>query len=365
MEIKSIKTLMLSIPLRKPVTFATRTVHRRQFSVVQVFTDEETYGIGCVPIGDPLAVTGIIERKLKSLVVGENPFSTEKIWEEMYREMYRDRKGAAIRAISALDIALWDIKGKALKMPLYKLLGGYRDKVPCYASGGYYREGKGLKGLEKEMVRYVEQGFTAVKMKVGAVSLKKDVERVKVARDAIGPDIDLMIDANNAYDTHTAIKAGRMFEKYDIYWLEEPVWPDNIKGSAEVAAALDTPVASGELEYLRYGFRELIENRAVDIIQPDATVVGGITEWIKVAAMASAWNIPVAPHWEQEIHMHLAAAVPSAFTVELFVKGGDIRLEDKIYKGYVEPEKGYLKVPNKSGLGIELDPDAIKKYQLK
>lgn len=365
MEITDVKTLGLSIPLERPVTFATRTVYERCFSIVQVVTDEGITGIGCVPIGNPLSVTAIIERNLKRLLVGETPFAVERIWEKMYREMYRDRKGSAIRAISAVDIALWDVIGKALKMPLYKLLGGYRDRVPCYASGGYYRESKGLEELAKEMVGYVERGFAAVKMKVGALSLKRDVERVKAVRDAVGPDIDLMIDANNAYNAHTAIKAGREFEKYDIYWFEEPVWPDDVHGSALVAAALDTPVASGELEFTRYGFRDLIENRAVDIIQPDATVVGGISEWMKVAAMASAWRIPVAPHWEQEVHVHLAAAVPNVLTVEFFPREGDIRLEDRLYAEYMEPKKGYLEVPKKLGLGIELNEEALKKYQFK
>lgn len=364
MKIDGVETIPLSVPLDKPAQFATRTVKEREFSIARVFTNEDVVGIGCVPIGEPFSVTSIIERKLKNLVIGEDPFATEIIWDKMYREMYRDRKGAAIRAISAVDIALWDIKGKALNMPLYKLLGGNQKKVPCYASGGYYKEGKGIEGLVKEMMSYVNRGFKAVKMKVGAVSLDQDIERVKAVRENIGEDITLLIDANNAYNTHEAIKAGRAFEKYDAYWFEEPVGPEDFLGSRKVAEKLDIPVASGELEYTIYGFMNLVENRAVDIIQPDATVVGGITEWMKIAGLARAYGIPVAPHWEQEVHMHLTSATPNAMWVEFFMKEIDVRKEAELYKDYVEPVNGYLEIPDKPGLGVELDEKAVEKYRI-
>jgi D-arabinonate dehydratase len=171
-----------------------------------------------------------------------------------------------------------------------------------------------------------------------------------------------MIDANNAYDPITAIKAGREYEKYNIFWFEEPVWPDDIKGSAEVASALDTPIASGELEYTRYGFRDIIQNCAADIIQPDASIMGGITEWLRVNSMAVSLGFGVAPHNAQEINSHLAGAKPNVMFVEFFVKGGDIRLEDKIFKEYREPKNGYLTLSDEPGLGIELDQETISRY---
>lgn len=331
---------------------------------MELITDEGIEGLSVIPIGDPISVAAIIERKLKKLVIGEDPFNSERIWHKMYLELFRDRKGSAIRAISAVDIALWDIKGKALNLPLYKLLGGYRDKVPCYASVGYYRKGKGVQELVNEMVSYVDKGFKALKMRIGGASLREDLERVKAVREAVGDDIALMVDANHAYTVPEAIKAGKKFEKYEIYWFEDPVWPDDYSGLAKVADALDVPIATGELEFLRYGFKELIAHGSADILLIDATVVGGISEWIKVANMASAWNIPIAPHWEQEVHMHLAAAFQNVLWLEFFPREDGIRLEDRLYKEYFEPVQGVLKLPDKPGLGLELDRESLKKYSI-
>ena len=363
-KITNLKTIPLVIKLENPIEFSTRFVDKREFTIVQIFTDIGLIGESCVPIGDPISVAAIIERKLKDLVIGQDPFDYEKIWDRMYREMYRDRKGSAIRAISAVDIALWDLKGKALEMPLYKLLGGYRSIVPCYASGGYYYKNKGLEGLAEEMSMYVDKGHWAMKMKIGAVSVKEDIERVKLARETIGPDRTLLIDANNSYDSYTAIKFGRVLEEIDAYFFEEPVHPENLLGSKKVAEALDIPIASGELEYTVFGFRELIEKGGVDIIQPDATVLGGITEWLKVAALATANGIPIAPHWEQEIHMHLVGALPNTLWVEYFHDEIGVRHEDKLYIETLKPIDGYLHIPDKAGLGTEFNPEAIKRYRI-
>jgi len=364
MKIVDVEALGLSVPLEQPVFFATRAVKEREFTVTRIFTDEGIVGISCVPIGDPGSVVAIIERKFKPLLIGQDPFDVERLWTRMYHEMYRDRKGAAVRAISAVDIALWDIKGKAFEKPLYKLLGGYRDQVPCYASGGYYRGGDELRDLAKEMEFYLEHGFTAVKIKIGALPLKKDLERVKIARSVLGPDVVLMVDANNAYDVATAIRVGRALEELDVFFFEEPVKPDDFLGSQRVAETLDIPIASGELEYTVDGFRDLIISKAVDIIQPDATVLGGITEWIKVAGLAKAFHIPISPHWEQEVHMHLVGAFPNTLWVEFFMKEIGVRVEDKLYKDFVLPKDGMLAIPDKPGLGVELDADAIKRYRI-
>ena len=364
MKIKSIETLTLAVPLDRPIFFATRVVKERDLTVTRITTDDGIVGLSCVQIGEPLSIAAIIERKLKPLVVGEDPLDVERLWDRMYMEMRRDRKGAAIRAMSAVDIALWDIKGKYFNVPLYKLLGGYRKRVPCYASGGYYHEGKGLKGLAEEMELYLKHGFTAVKIKIGAVSVKEDIERVKTARKVIGPDVQLLIDANNAYDAPTAIQVGRALEEQGAFFFEEPVRPDDLQGSQLVADVLDIPVASGELEYTLWGFRDLIGNRAVDMIQPDATVVGGITEWTKVAALAKAYHIPVSPHWEQEVHMHMVGAFPNTLWVEYFMREIGVRMEDKIYADFVVARDGFLDIPDKPGLGIELKSEAIKKYRI-
>lgn len=360
--VRNVNVSELTVPLRTPMYFATRRVADRDFTLVRLETGDGVVGNGVVY----MHVGGIIEEKLKPILLGQDILYTEKLWRDMYREMYRDRKGAAIRAIAALDIALWDAKAKLLKLPIYKLLGGCKDRIACYGSGGYYRKsGKaGLDDLAEEMAGYVKRGLRAVKMKVGAIGLKDDLERVRVAREAIGPDIALMLDANNAYDITTAIRAGRAFEKYDPYWFEEPVWPEDLKTSAKVAKTLTMPVAAGELEYTRYGFRDLIDSQAVNILQPDAEVVGGVSEWLKVAALAAANNMTLAPHWAQELHVHLATAVDNSTWVEWFDRDNDIRKEDELYETSVTLQDGFAIPSNEPGFGINLNEEAIAKFAI-
>jgi D-arabinonate dehydratase len=364
MKVKEVITTKLRVPLNRPMWFATRMVADREFSVCEVVTDEDIRGLGVIPIGDPYSVTAIIEKKLKQHVIDEDLLAYERLWDKMYREVYRDRMGAAIRAMAAIDIAVWDAIGKTLKLPVYKLLGGHKDEVPAYASGGYYREGKGVRGLTEEVSRYVKKGYEAVKIKVGGASIKEDIERVSAAREAAGPNVKLMLDANNAYTPYEAIKAGKEFEKFNIFWFEEPVWPDDIAGSRKVAEALDVPIASGELVYTRYGFRDLFANQAIDIAQPDCTVVGGVTEFIKVMGMAAGQSIPIAPHWNQEIHMHMVGAFANAFIVEFFEKEIDIRKEELLYSNYITPKNGIIELPNTPGFGRELSEEAVEEYKI-
>ncbi len=364
MKIKEVSTLKLRVPLDKPMWFATRKVTAREFTVCEITTDEDVRGLGVVPIGDPYSTTAIIEKHLKQHLINEDLVSYERLWEKMYREIYRDRAGVAIRAISGVDIAIWDALGKSLGQPVYKLLGGHKDQVQTYASGGYYREGKGAKGLAEEVSRYIKKGYKHVKIKVGGASLKEDIERVKAAREAAGLDVKLMLDANNAYTAYDAIRAGRAFEKFDIFWFEEPVWPDDIEGSRKVAEALDVPIASGELVYTRYGFQQLFSRGAIDIAMLDCTVVGGVTEFAKVMGMASGYSIPVTPHWNQEIHMHMVGAYANAFIVEFFEREIDIRKEELLYEKYLEPTNGVIKLPNTPGFGRELSKEAIEKYKI-
>lgn len=362
MKIRNLRTTMVSVPLRQPVSFATRTVRKRDYTVVEVETDEGITGLGLTWWHHPAV---IIREYLQQHVVGEDPFCIEKIWDRMYREIYRERKGAAICALSAIDLALWDILGKKLGQPVYRLLGGFRDQVPCYASGGYYREGKGVSDLAKEMSNFVGRGFRAVKMKVGGVGLEKDVERVKAVRNAIGQDVELMVDANNAYSVKQALLAGRQYEKYRVAWLEEPVWPDNVKGSALVAQALDMPIAAGELEYTRYGFRDLVHSAAADILQPDVMFCGGFSEALKIAHLAGAWHLPISPHAAHDFSVHYVAAVANGLSVEYFLRETDAMKEMELFEETLEPKNGFLELPGKPGLGVELSVKALRKYRVK
>lgn len=370
MKITDVKSAVLSIPLQTPTAFATTLVTAREHVVAWVETDQGVQGLGFT-IGGRYAGEGhlihtAIQHNLKHLIIGEKPFAVERLWKRMFETtLLMGRRGAMMRALSALDIAMWDIMAKVAGQPLYHLLGGYRDQVPAYASGGYYREGKGLDGLAAEMSRYMDMGFTSVKMKIGRLSPRQDAERVRVAREVVGPHVQLAVDANNAWsDAASAIRAARMMEKYDLWWLEEPVMPDNMRASAEIAAALDVPVATGEVEATRWGFRELLDRRAADILQPDATVAGGVTEWMRIAHMAAAWDVPIAPHWMANLHVHLLAAVPNGLTVEFFVLDEDVFNFERMVREPLRPENGLLQVPQRPGHGVELDNQALARFQI-
>lgn len=370
MKITDVKSAVLSIPLQTPTAFATTLVTAREHVVAWVETDQGVQGLGFT-IGGRYAGEGhlihtAIQHNLKHLIIGEKPFAVERLWKRMFETtLLMGRRGAMMRALSALDIAMWDIMAKVAGQPLYHLLGGYRDQVPAYASGGYYREGKGLDGLAAEMSRYMDMGFTSVKMKIGRLSPREDAERVRVAREVVGPDVQLAVDANNAWsDAASAIRAARMMEKYDLWWLEEPVMPDNMPASAEIAAALDVPVATGEVEATRWGFRELLDRRAADILQPDATVAGGVTEWMRIAHMAAGWDVPIAPHWMANLHVHLLAAVPNGLTVEFFVLDEDVFNFERMVREPLRPENGLLQVPQRPGHGVELDDQALARFQI-
>jgi L-alanine-DL-glutamate epimerase-like enolase superfamily enzyme len=249
-------------------------------------------------------------------------------------------------------------------MPLYKLLGGYRDRVPTYIAGGYYEEGKGLKELAQEMETNVAMGARAVKMKIGAASISEDVERVKTVRRAIGPNVKLMVDANCAYRFYEAIQIAKRIEEQDIYWFEEPVAPDDYEGFRKLAQATTIPIATGENEYTKYGFRDLIEHNAAPILNADAKEMGGITEWMKVAALAQAHNLDMAPHGPQEVHVHLVCAVANGLIVEFYRDSFD-PMWGKLYCSALSlnPD-GTLSPPTAPGIGLEPNYKVLEPYRV-
>ena len=312
-------------------------------------------------------VRAAVDDVLTPLLLGADSDLIERHWAAMFQDgLLVGRRGALLRAISAVDIALWDLAGKRAGMPLYRLLGGFRAEVPAYASGGYYMEGKGPDGLAREMERYLRAGFTSVKIKVGGVSLEEDMARVKAARDAIGPTVRLALDANNAYQSvGEAVRAAQAFAPHDIWWFEEPLAPDNIPGQAEVARTVSMPVATGEIHQTRWDFRDLLTHQAAQILQPDAGVLGGISEWMKVAHTAGSYDIPVAPHWHADLHVHLVGAVSNALTVEYFFLEEDIYNFERILRERLVPSKGSIRVPDRPGLGLVLDEAAIERFAVR
>jgi len=390
-QIRDVRTISVEYTLPRPVFDANYTMASKPALLVEVETDTGLVGLGeAAHFGGPLVSTAtVIEQELRPHLLGQDPRETERLWELMHRRAYKHaRGGIVIAAISGVDIALWDLRGKLAGMPLWRLLGGYRRRVPAYATGGFYAEGKGVRELADEMRAYCRHGFRAVKLKVGRnsgiegsplramadrgvceVSLAEDLARVRAVREAIGPDVRLMVDANGAWDVPTAVRMGRALEELDVYWFEEPVWPDDLAGSAEVASKIAIPIAGYETcSYGTVSFRDYIAARAVHFVQPDVAWAGGLTETLKIAHLAQAANLPLAPH----IHgsavavaaaAHLLGAVRNGSMAEMVFPAhplmGDLAREPLVVDGAGEIDLG-----ERPGLGIELDPDAVKRYRV-
>ena len=247
MKITSIETATYEWKRPKPITNGLHTYPTASLGVVWIHTDEGITGVGFGAVG--------LVKQFSDILIGADPLCIEKLWYKMWIPKLVGRRGLTTRAISAIDIALWDIKAKVAKMPLYKLLGGGKDRIPVYLAGGYYEEGKDLSALGDEMQEYVAMGTRAVKMKVGALSIEQDAKRVEAVRKAVGPDVKVMVDANCAYNIHEAIMFAKRIEEYSPYWFEEPVQPDDYEGMKRLGQASWIPVATGENEYTKYGFR--------------------------------------------------------------------------------------------------------------
>ncbi|MEE2842377.1 MAG: mandelate racemase/muconate lactonizing enzyme family protein [Chloroflexota bacterium] len=326
---------------------------------VHIHTDEGTVGLGMAP--GQRAIREVIHQNLDGVLVGQDPFMIEKLWQDMYwRVRGFGRKGIAFQAIAAIDIALWDLKGKVLDQPIYRLLGPAHESVPIYGSGGWTNYSQDE--LVAEQVGYVERGIPRVKMKVGkdfGQSEREDIERLKAVRKAVGDDVEIFVDANNGYYAKQAIKMSKIFEDYDVAWFEEPVLADDIPGLAQIAQATTIPVATGEHEYTKYGFRDLLTAGAADIVQPDIYRVSGITEWMKVSAMSDAFNLPVAPHAVSLVSVHCAMATPNIKVVEVL---GAEEHSNRVWWTETPPYDGGTWKPfaDRPGLGLELNPDALK-----
>lgn len=366
--IQEVSAIAVSVPLRTPVRWSTREVIAREYVIVIVTGANGLVGTGYTYAGmrTSRSLALYIEDVLAPRLIHYPEDAPTRPWADLFQEtVLVGRRGFAIRAISAIDLALWDLFGKVTRTPLYRLLGGVSDKVPAYASGGYYRPGDPLANVEKEITRYLELGFKDVKIKVGGLPEDVDVARVERVRNLIGPNGRVALDANNAWKTaHDAIRFARMVEQFDPWWLEEPLAPDNIAGHADIARALDMPVATGEIHSSRYDFRDLINSQAVDILQPDAAVVGGVSEWMKIAHAADVFGYPVAPHWNHDIHVHMAGAVANCIAVEWFDAEQDIVNFDRLLADPMRPEGGLLALPDRPGLGLSFDWEAVEGFRV-
>lgn len=365
-SIVAVEAATAVIPLDAITGFSTRTVAERHYGLVRVTTDDGLSGIGFCYAGHragALVATAAIEL-LAPVLLGEDPFRVEGLWQQMYDEaLLHGRAGSVMRAISALDTALWDRNARAAGLPLWRYLGGFaRDSVPAYASGGYYLEGKGPAQLAEETSAHIAAGFRAVKIKVGRVSPAEDADRLAAVRDAVGPDVEIMLDANNAWRTlEDAVVAARQFEPFRPNWLEEPFSPDQIRLHSTLAGLTSIPIATGEIEVGRWRHAALLESGGVPILQTDAAVCGGISEWRKIAAMADPYGVVMAPHWFHDLHIHLVASTPNAIWVEHFGDDQVLNFRRLVSKQLTVAD-GHISLPQDPGLGFDFEESEVTRY---
>ncbi len=367
-QISAVRARGISIPLDSATSLSSRLVKERHYGIVEIEASDGHKGVGFCYVGSAGGgiFPQIVSTLLAPVLLGQDPYRVEGLWGEMYQEaLLQGRAGTVVRAISALDTALWDRNARSVGLPLFKYLGAVQcESVPAYASGGYYLEGKSPADLATEMENYVRSGFSAVKMKVGKHDLRTEEARIAAVRDRIGDDPILMLDANNAWsDLPTALRFVRMYEKYDPYFIEEPFSPDDIENHARLAAHSSVLVATGEIEVGRWRFKELLEAGGAAILQTDAAVCGGITEFRRIAATAASYGVTLCPHWFHDLHAHLVAATPNARYVEFFADDQVLNFR-RLLDRQLEVKQGRLVLPQSPGLGFGFDAGAVERYAL-
>lgn len=376
MIISNVRAHVLEATLSQPFAYSRAWYAKRHSLIVEVETDQGLTGWGeCY---GPARINAGVVRELGALLIGQDALRTEFIWHDIYAR-FRDhgQKGSILQGLSGIDIALWDLKGKYLSQPVHRLMGGpMRDEVIAYATGLYRRkDGDPANYLADEAAEYCAQGFSAVKLKVG-FGIASDVRAARAVRAAIGDGIRLMIDANHAYDAVSAIALGRRIEELDISWFEEPVPPEDVDGHARVRTALTMPIASGECEFTRLGFRALFERRAIDIAQPDTCAAGGLSECKKIADQAFSYGVRFAPHvWGTGVAiaaaLQLLAVIQPSTPMSLHPEEPMLefdRTEHPIRAALlterIEHVKGVVAVPQGAGLGIDIDRQALSHFKV-
>jgi L-talarate/galactarate dehydratase len=359
MKIQQIKVNFVRLPLEEPLVGAPYMPGMlREFFTVQVQTDQGIEGIGVTGFGGKLvrALKAAIE-DFGELIKGDDPLRTEQVTEKLRAASASCGSGIATLAISAIDTALWDIRGKAFGVPLARLLGGLRDKVPAYASGALTRTTPNDK-LERAASALVEKGYSQIKtqMAVEGFTPTQEVERIGLIRDAVGPAVNLMVDINQRWSVAEAISIGHRVEDLGLGWFEDPTTCDDYQGHAKIADALTTPICAGEYLWGIEPHRQAMSHHAVDITMLDLLRVGGVTQWMKVAGMAEAFNKPVASHLLPEIHVHLVAAIPNGLVVEY------MPWTWRLFDDPPMPVNGEMTVPTGPGLGLKFAADLFDKY---
>jgi D-galactarolactone cycloisomerase len=376
--IKKVTCHVVSAPVEQPFTSSRGWLYKTRGScIVEIETADGIVGWGeCY--GPSAVAKAYIETQFAPRIIGRDAFDVEVIWEDLYNRIkdYGGR-GMATSALSGIDIALWDIIGKSCGKPIHKLIGGaYRTEVTAYATGLYFIDmDRLIEEAVEEANEFVGNGFVAIKMKIGLGSPKLDIERVATVRKAIGDDVRLMVDANHCFTVPQAIRIGRELEKLNVEWFEEPISPEDVDGYVEVTRSLDMAVAGGENEFTRWGFRDLVVRKAMDIIQPDVCAAGGISECRKIAALASAHGVECIPHaWGSAIGLaatlHFLAALPDQppsfrpMPPLLELEQCENPFRDLLSVEPIVQQGGKVQIPTGAGLGIEINRSVLDRYRV-
>lgn len=359
MKITDLTTEAVVLPMTTPIQSALGGISQFGCVLVRITTDAGITGENLVFTLNNVRTRVLQEmvHSLLPLIQGRDAGHIGNFWARAWKDInFVGHKGVSIVGISAIDGALWDIAGKASNLPIYRLLGGHSATVPAYHSGGLWLSSS-IDALTREAQSFVGQGFQAIKMRLGSATMSEDVARVRAVREAIGPGVKLMADANQGMTVSSAIRLGRMLEEFQLTWFEEPLPAYDLEGVARVAAALDTPIASGETEYTRYGFRQMLELKSADVLMPDLQRVGGVSEFVKVAHMAEAFDVPVSSHLFSEMSLQVLGGLANAIYLEY------MPWFSALYNEEIQFAEGRAAVPERPGWGFTLNKDYIKSLQ--
>ena len=360
MNIKNVEILAYTVPLKEPVkAYAAGLMTGFGVVIVKITDENGNVGQGYTTMhsNQELAIARIIEDTFKPILLNSDSTLIEYLWRQMWKQThYAGRGGSVSFAIAAVDAALWDLMGQRLKQPLWKLLGGYSSKVKVYA--GNIDLNFPIEKIKDNATKNIEQGYKAIKMRLGRETLKEDLQRVEAVRNHIGDSVELMADANEAWRVDQALKASNELANFNLTWLEEPITPDDYRGYAYLKNNGATPIAAGENLHTLKEFQELFYHNGVDFPEPDYTTCGGFTPFMKIAKLAEAYNLPVMSHGAHDVHIQLLAACPNTAYMEVHAFG----IEDYITNP-LKIENGYGIAPDLPGIGFEFDLEKLKKYK--
>jgi D-galactarolactone cycloisomerase len=382
MKVTKLETYALSAPLPQVVRTSTHAISQVSEVIVKLTTDTGHVGIGeahgpfLFQGAEGLKVVNTVLQTITPLVVGQDPFDAERVWQDLFALTYTSVRGipalarqarVLVTAMSAIDIALWDLKGKAVGRPVYALLGGaLRQKVSAYVTGFYYRDGEKPDDVMREAETYMKLGYRTVKAKVGGLTPEADAERVSRIRKAVGKDVAIMIDANQGWNLPATVRAAKLCEPHDIFWLEDPMpWFDERHTLARLKAETSIPISAGETEYSPFGLRTMLAEGLVDYLIIDSTWADGLTTWRKAAVMAELYQIPMAAHHDPQIHIHAIAASPTGFILESFADATRDPLWFELFRERPQIVDGFMAIPEAPGLGLELRDETLEKYGVK